>query len=595
MLHPTVFRIATLMALASAAIAVAWTSPSAAAVPAAPEVLSAYATPSALGPSGGTVTVTGRVKNARSCQLELLSRQSFPVVYSHNATTACQNGTFSARVLIGGNRSPVKRSVAFALVARDGSLASTGLLYVSLAPLLAPSVLSAYATPSALGPSGGTVTVTGRVKNARSCQLELLSRQSFPVVYSHNATTACQNGTFSARVLIGGNPSPVKRSVAFALVARDGSLASTGLLYVSLAPLLAPSVLSAYATPSALGPSGGTVTVTGRVKNARSCQLELLSRQSFPVVYSHNATTACQNGTFSARVLIGGNPSPVKRSVAFALVASDGSLSSAGLLYVSLPPRPPYLPPPPPPPPLPSQYTPGSTGYDVSWPQCQASGSPLTKSLPNARTFAVVGVNNGTISGFNSCFGAEAAWAGQGLSVYIILQPAPSGGRPAIETSGPKSACAATNQQCAAYDWGYNYAEADLAFVRAQGLQPQILVARRRNSRGMGDIGGGTTGERGRCPGSPRRPHRRRQDGRHLLHLVPVGPNNGLVHATGASAHLGGRRDQPRQRLLQRHVVLPTSPVCWRSLHYCLYRHRVRRRHPLARAVRVHTGPGARR
>ncbi len=474
MLHPTVFRIATLMALASAAIAVAWTSPSAAAVPAAPEVLSAYATPSALGPSGGTVTVTGRVKNARSCQLELLSRQSFPVVYSHNATTACQNGTFSARVLIGGNRSPVKRSVAFALVARDGSLASTGLLYVSLAPLLAPSVLSAYATPSALGPSGGTVTVTGRVKNARSCQLELLSRQSFPVVYSHNATTACQNGTFSARVLIGGNPSPVKRSVAFALVARDGSLASTGLLYVSLAPLLAPSVLSAYATPSALGPSGGTVTVTGRVKNARSCQLELLSRQSFPVVYSHNATTACQNGTFSARVLIGGNPSPVKRSVAFALVASDGSLSSAGLLYVSLPPRPPYLPPPPPPPPLPSQYTPGSTGYDVSWPQCQASGSPLTKSLPNARTFAVVGVNNGTISGFNSCFGAEAAWAGQGLSVYIILQPAPSGGRPAIETSGPKSACAATNQQCAAYDWGYNYAEADLAFVRAQGLQPQI-------------------------------------------------------------------------------------------------------------------------
>jgi hypothetical protein len=338
----------------------------------------------------------------------------------------------------------------------------------------APEVLSAYATPSALGPSGGTVTVTGRVKNARSCQLELLSRQSFPVVYSHNATTACRNGTFSARVHIGGNRSPAKRTVAFALVARDGSLASTGLLYVSLAPLLAPSVLSAYATPSALGPSGGTVTVTGRVKNARSCQLELLSRQSFPVVYSHNATTACQNGTFSAHVLIGGNPSPVKRSVAFALVASDGSLASAGLLYVSLAPRPPYLPPPPPPPPLPIQYTPGSTGYDVSWPQCQASGSALTKSLPDTRTFAVVGVNDGTIGGFNSCFAAEAAWAGQGLSVYIILQPAPSGGRTAIETSGPKSSCAPTNQQCAAYDWGYNYAEADLAFVRAQGLQPRI-------------------------------------------------------------------------------------------------------------------------
>ncbi len=461
------------MALASAAIVAIWSGPSAAATPTAPVVLSAHATPSALGPSGGTVTVTGRVKNARSCQIEVLSRQSFPVVYSHNPTTACQNGTFSAHVLVGANPSPVKRSVAFALVARDGGLSSIGRFYVLLAPLLAPSVLSAHATPSALGPSGGTVTVTGRVKNARSCQIEVLSGQSFPVVYSHNPTTACQNGTFSAHVLVGANPSPVKRTVAFALVARDGGLSSIGRFYVLLAPLLAPSVLSAHATPSALGPSGGTVTVTGRVKNARSCQIEVLSGQSFPVVYSHNPTTACQNGTFSAHVLVGGNPSPVKRTVAFALVARDGGLSSIGRFYVSLAARPPNLPPPPPPPP-PSQYMPGSTGYDVSWPQCQARGSAVTKSLPNGPTFAVVGVNDGTIGGFNSCFAAESAWAGQAFSVYIILQPAPSGSRAAFEMSGPKSSCAATNQQCAAYNWGYNYAEADLAFVRAQGLQPQI-------------------------------------------------------------------------------------------------------------------------
>ena len=464
------------MAVATAAILVTWSGLAVAAFPAAPKVLSAYATPSALGPSGGTVTVTGRVKNARSCQLELLSRQSFPVVYSRSPTTACRNGTFSAHVRIGANPAPVKRTVVLALVARNGSLSFTGLFYVPLAPLLPPSVLSAYATPSALGPSGGTVTVTGRVKNARSCQLELLSRQSFPVVYSHSPTTACRNGTFSAHVLIGGNPSPVKRTVVLALVARDGSLSFTGLFYVPLAPLLPPSVLSAYATPSALGPSGGTVTVTGRVKNARSCQLELLSRQSFPVVYSHSPTTACRNGTFSAHVLIGGNPSPVKRTVALALVASDGSLSFTGLFYVPLAARPPYLPPPPPPPPppLPSQYTPGSTGYDVSWPQCQAPGSALTKALPNGPTFAVVGVNDGTIGGFNGCFAAEAAWAGQGLSVYIILQPAPSGSRAAFEMSGPKSSCATAKQQCAAYNWGYNYAEADLAFVHAQGLQPQI-------------------------------------------------------------------------------------------------------------------------
>ncbi|HTT89602.1 MAG TPA: hypothetical protein VMF65_08595, partial [Acidimicrobiales bacterium] len=277
----------------------------------------------------------------------------------------------------------------------------------------------------------------------------------------------------SAHVEIGANPRPVARSVAFGLVAREGNLAATGRFYVSLAPLLPPSVLAAYASPSALGPSGGMVTVTGRVKNARSCQLELLSRQSFPVVYSHDATTACRNGAFSAHVEIGANPSPVARTVAFALVASDGSLSAIGPFYVSLALRPSSLPPPPPPP-LPSRYAPGSNGYDVSWPQCQAPGSALIKSLPNAPAFAVVGINDGTIGGFNSCFAAEAAWAGQGLSVYIVLQPAPSASRAAFETSGPKASCAGTNQQCAAYNWGYNYAEADLAFARAQGVQPQI-------------------------------------------------------------------------------------------------------------------------
>jgi hypothetical protein len=160
----------------------------------------------------------------------------------------------------------------------------------------------------------------------------------------------------------------------------------------------------------------------------------------------------------------------VKRTVAFALVARNASLSFVGRFYVSLAPRVTPLPPPP----LPNQYVPGSTGYDVSWPQCQASGSALVKALPDAPTFAVVGVNDGTIGTFNSCFAAEAAWAGQGLSVYIVLQPALSGSQVPLEMSGPKSSCASTDQQCAAYDWGYNYAEADLSFVSAQGVAPRI-------------------------------------------------------------------------------------------------------------------------
>jgi hypothetical protein len=93
--------------------------------------------------------------------------------------------------------------------------------------------------------------------------------------------------------------------------------------------------------------------------------------------------------------------------------------------------------------------------------------------LPAASAFEVVGVNGGTISSFNSCFAAEAAWAAKSLSVYIILQPAPSNS-PVQETTGPEAACAATSSACEGYDWGYNHAEADLTFVRAAGYLPRV-------------------------------------------------------------------------------------------------------------------------
>jgi hypothetical protein len=459
-------------ALGSAVLAV----PSASAGTLAPTVLSASATPGALGPAGGQVTVGGTVSNANTCQLVLLSRQSFPVVYSHNPTTSCQGGSYSAHVTIGANPSAIKRTVAFALIARNGTYAFTGRFYVVLEPLLVPTVLSARATPGALGPSGGQVTVSGTVRNANTCQLVLLSRQSFPVVYSHNPTTACQGGNYSAHVTIGANPSATDRSVAFALIARNGTYTPTGRLYVVLEPLLVPSVLTAHATPSALGPAGGQVTASGTVKNANTCQLVLLSHQSFPVVYSHNPTTSCQGGNYSANVTIGANPSAVKRTVAFALIARNGTYSSTGYFYVSLiaSPSPKPYPPPPPAPAGPSAYPGGVTGYDVSWPQCISRTSAQAKPLPTGPTYAIVGVNNGTIGTLNSCFAAEAAWAGTNLSVYIIVGPAPGGKPVPYESTGPDASCASTSSECEGYDWGYNYAETDIAFAKAQGADPKV-------------------------------------------------------------------------------------------------------------------------
>ncbi len=151
-----------------------------------------------------------------------------------------------------------------------------------------PVVRSAGATPATLSASGGVVTVAGTVENATTCQLQLLSTQSFPVVFAHN-TRSCSNGTFSAQVTVGPNTTPVQRTVAFDLVASNSVSTSVGRFYVLLAAAKPAAVLSATATPAKLPAAGGVVTVAARVENATTCQLQLLSTQSFPVVYSHNA------------------------------------------------------------------------------------------------------------------------------------------------------------------------------------------------------------------------------------------------------------------------------------------------------------------
>jgi hypothetical protein len=106
---------------------------------------------------------------------------------------------------------------------------------VVLAPrAVQPLILTAYATPTRVGPHGGQVTLQARLRDAATCQLELLSRQSFAVAYASNMRS-CRT-TFTAHVTIGANPTRIERHVAFALVARNGAKSFTGRLWVGLAP-----------------------------------------------------------------------------------------------------------------------------------------------------------------------------------------------------------------------------------------------------------------------------------------------------------------------------------------------------------------------
>jgi hypothetical protein len=56
-------------------------------------------------------------------------------------------------------------------------------------------------------------------------------------------------------------------------------------------------------------------------------------------------------------------------------------------------------------------YGPAGDGWDISWPQCSAAGSPDPKPLPAEGAFAIVGVTRGTPFTTNECFGKEWEWA----------------------------------------------------------------------------------------------------------------------------------------------------------------------------------------
>lgn len=96
-----------------------------------------------------------------------------------------------------------------------------------------------------------------------------------------------------------------------------------------------PAEVSAvYASPAALGSGGGRVAVAGQVSHAVSCRLVLLSAQPFPVVYASNSRP-CTSG-FTAHVLVGPNPYRYRRTIPFALVASNPVSSFTGRFGISL-------------------------------------------------------------------------------------------------------------------------------------------------------------------------------------------------------------------------------------------------------------------
>jgi YVTN family beta-propeller protein len=111
-------------------------------------------------------------------------------------------------------------------------------------------------------------------------------------------------------------------------------------------------------------------------------------------------------------------------------------------------------------------WSPGATGYDISWPQC---GGPF----PPPAEIAIVGATSGYLNvGPNPCYIAQVAWAGAGLSSYIVASPLPSPAPPE-SMSGPYGTCSG-NVVCQSGNFGYYWGQHWISYSRSLGISPNV-------------------------------------------------------------------------------------------------------------------------
>jgi hypothetical protein len=235
-----------------------------------PAVLSVRATPSVISGEGGPVTVEGRVQNATSCQLTVLSSfVTVPLVYPQN-TEPC-SGLYLGHLTVGTSNAPVAQDLIFGLIVSNANMSVTGRFSIDVGPRGSlpdepkPIVQSVGVSPTNLGPKGGTVTVTAAVKNAKTCQLKLVApRLGFAVVYNHGVSSC--KGIFNGHISFGANTTPLQRTVPFELVSENGvGDISIGDFDVTLA--LQPS---ASATPQGIAVASPAVTAPGSDVNMKA-------------------------------------------------------------------------------------------------------------------------------------------------------------------------------------------------------------------------------------------------------------------------------------------------------------------------------------
>jgi hypothetical protein len=104
-------------------------------------------------------------------------------------------------------------------------------------------------------------------------------------------------------------------------------------------------------------------------------------------------------------------------------------------------------------------YPTGTTGFDVSWPNCSATA-------PSNPHYGIVGVSDGTGYSQNPCLANEAAWF---PSLNLDVNTGWYNQSVHVNPNSPK-VCAAGDNNCLAYNYGYNAGLYALTYANSQNV-----------------------------------------------------------------------------------------------------------------------------
>ncbi len=275
------------------------------------------ATPSQLDYRGGKVELVARTRRASRC--EVTSTLNTPGVPSR---ISCRGGRISITVKVPGDATARVRSIPFRLKASAGhGTYAERTLYVHVLPR-PPAVASFSSSPTSLPPSGGTVTLTGRVRRALRCVIS-----ASPEIAGLPVSLPCADGKVAKVVVLPAVSGGQGRATYFALsVAGLGGSASSAEAVVYVRGHT-PTATSFTATPSNLPATGGSVTLSISVTNASQCGFgyswsgpsDPIAKGAFP------ANILCSSGTYTYKVAFAPDLGSLPVEVSFqATVISDG-------------------------------------------------------------------------------------------------------------------------------------------------------------------------------------------------------------------------------------------------------------------------------